>query len=145
MGARQAQERERRRKEKEEALKAMSPAEQLAEKIRIQKIKEESDLQIASELLGVTPPQNSEDISLDTIALKNSENLEKFRQKIVSKIREEERLEKRTFFISFIEDLVKDLCQNVEVDDVKRVSTVINTVYNEKVKASKQNKGKKKA
>ena len=54
--ARQAQERERRRKEKEEALKAMSPAEQLAEKIRIQKIKEESDLQIASELLGVTPP-----------------------------------------------------------------------------------------
>ena len=57
---------------------------------------------------------DSEDISLDTIALKNSENLEKFRQKIVSKIRDEERLEKRTFFVSFIEDLVKDLCQNGE-------------------------------
>ena len=37
------------------------------------------------------------------------------------------------------------ICFSVEVDDVKRVSTVINTVYNEKVKASKQNKGKKKA
>ena len=32
----------------------------------------------------------------------------------------------------------------MEVDDIKRVTTVLNSLYNEKVKASKPLKGKKK-
>ena len=32
----------------------------------------------------------------------------------------------------------------VEVDEIKRVTTVLNTLYNEKVKAAKPVKGKKK-
>merc|ERR1712168_1231125 len=71
--------------------------------------------------------------------------MDSFRQALVNKIRSVDRLEKKPYFVSFVEDLTRDFCINLETDEIKRVTTVLNGIYNEKVKASKPTKGKKKA
>ncbi|KAK7058683.1 Eukaryotic translation initiation factor 3 subunit J [Halocaridina rubra] len=140
--AKQQEEKEKRRKELEEKNRSETPEDKLAEKLRIQKIQEDADFQLANELMGNNVTE--EDKLLDDIDLSDRDGLEAFRQAIVSKIRNTDRLEKRPFFVSFVEDLSRDLCQNLELDEVKRVSSVLNSLYNEKVKASKP-KSKKKA
>ncbi|XP_042213905.1 eukaryotic translation initiation factor 3 subunit J-like isoform X3 [Homarus americanus] len=143
--ARQLEELEKRKKEAEEKAKLQTAEGKLAEKMRLQKIQEDSDLQLANELLGSTSSITEEDNKmLDDIDLSTSSGLESFRKALTSKIRISERLEKRPFFVTFVEDICRDLCQNLEVEEVKRVSTVINSIYNEKVKAGKP-KSKKKA
>ncbi|KAG7173322.1 Eukaryotic translation initiation factor 3 subunit J-like [Homarus americanus] len=132
--ARQLEELEKRKKEAEEKAKLQTAEGKLAEKMRLQKIQEDSDLQLANELLGSTSSITEEDNKmLDDIDLSTSSGLESFRKALTSKIRISERLEKRPFFVTFVEDICRDLCQNL-----------INSIYNEKVKAGKP-KSKKKA
>lgn len=142
--AREAEEAEKRRKEMEERERSMTAEERLEEKLRLQKIQEESDLQLASELIGGGVP-TEEPSPLDSYSLTTSESLKDFRTALIAKIRSVDRLEKRVIYLPFVEELCRDLCQNLEVEDVKKVTSILNTLYNEKVKASKPVKGKKKA
>ncbi|CAL4064391.1 unnamed protein product [Meganyctiphanes norvegica] len=144
---RQQEEAERRRKLAEEALLAQTPEEKLAEKLRVQKIQEDSDLVLAEELMGTDKKddEEEEDKALDAFELTDSSSLESFRIALVSKIRSVDRLEKKPYFVTFVEDITRDFCLNLESEEIKRVTTVLNGIYNEKVKASKPVKGKKKA
>ena len=51
-------------------------------------------------------------MSLDAIDLSTSENLENFRHAILEKIRKTDDLQKKTFYVTFIEDLLKELLEN---------------------------------
>jgi len=142
---RQQEEAERRKQLAEEAKKAQTPEEVLAEKLRVQKIQEESDRLLAADLMGGNDEEDEESKALDAFDLNDASSLESFRKSLITKIRSVDRLEKKPYFITFVEDLSRDLCFNLESDEIKRVTTVLNGMYNEKVKASKPTKGKKKA
>jgi len=142
---RQQEEAERRRQLAEEAKLAETPEQILAEKLRVQKIQEDSDRLLAQELMGTSDKEEEEIEALDAFDLKDSSSIESFRKSLISKIRSVDRLEKKAYYVSFVEDLTRDLCINLETDEIKRVTTVLNGIYNEKVKASKPTKGKKKA
>jgi len=103
------------------------------------------DLLLAEELMGTDDQEKDENKALDAFELKDSRDMDSFRQALVKKIRSVDRLEKKPYFVSFVEDLTRDLCLNIETEEIKRVTTVLNGIYNEKVKASKPTKGKKKA
>ncbi|KAB7497298.1 Eukaryotic translation initiation factor 3 subunit J [Armadillidium nasatum] len=139
---RHLQELERRQKEKEQERRNQTPEDILAEKLRLQKIQEDADLQLASELMG--EKEKSEPESLDAFDLSSSSGLSEFRIAFTKKIKTIDRLEKRPFYVTFVEDVCRDLCEKLETEDIKRVTTILNSLYNEKVKANKPVKGKKK-
>ncbi|XP_071513205.1 eukaryotic translation initiation factor 3 subunit J [Panulirus ornatus] len=136
-------ERERRKKEAEEMESAQTPEAKLAEKMRLQKIQEDSDLQLANELIGTGSISEEDTKLLDDIDLSSSSGLNSFRKSLISKIRSVDKLEKRPCFVTFVEDVCRDLCQNLESEEVKRVSTILNSIYNEKVRASRPKSKKK--
>jgi len=142
---RQQEKAEERRKQLEEEKLAETPEQKLAEKLKMQKIQEDSDLLLAEELMGTDDKEKDENKALDAFELKDSRDMDSFRQALVKKIRSVDRLERKPYFVSFVEDLTRDLCLNIETEEIKRVTTVLNGIYNEKVKASKPTKGKKKA
>ncbi|XP_064095120.1 eukaryotic translation initiation factor 3 subunit J-like [Macrobrachium nipponense] len=144
--AKQQEEIEKRRKELEDKSRTQSPEEKLEEKLRLQKIQEDADLELANDLVGSTVEEDlniAENKVLDEIDLSDRDGLQSFRKALVNKIRSTDRLEKRPFFVNFVEDLSRDLCENLEMEEVKRVSSVLNSLYNEKVKASKPKSKKK--
>ncbi|KAK8385166.1 hypothetical protein O3P69_012155 [Scylla paramamosain] len=132
--AKQQEEAERRRRELEERAAKSTPEGQLAEKLRLQKVQEDADLQLASELVGDSTSSTQEDDTriLEGVDLRTTEGLTSLRHAL-----------KKPAYITFVEDLVRDLCQNVEVDEVKKVTAVLNTLYNEKMRANKPKSKKK--
>ncbi|KAK8754382.1 hypothetical protein OTU49_015913 [Cherax quadricarinatus] len=142
--AKHIEESEKRRKEAEEKARSQTAEGILAEKMRLQQIQEAADLQLANDLVGTGSNTEEDNKLLDNIDLSSSDGLTSFRKALIFKIRSTERLEKRPIFVTFVEDVCRDLCQNLEMEEVKRVSSVITSLYNEKVKASKP-KSKKKA
>ncbi|XP_050739396.1 eukaryotic translation initiation factor 3 subunit J-like isoform X2 [Eriocheir sinensis] len=145
--AKQHEEAERRRREAEERAAGQTAAGKLAEKLRLQKVQEDADLQLASELVGTGGGGGGggEDDPrlLEVVDLNTTEGLSLLRRVVVSKVRATDRLEKRPAFVTFVEDITRDLCQNLEMDEVKRVTAVLNTLYNEKMRASKPKNKKK--
>lgn len=51
---------------------------------------------------------------LDVVDLNTTEGLSLLRRVVVSKVRATDRLEKRPAFVTFVEDLTRDLCHNRE-------------------------------
>ncbi|XP_068219473.1 eukaryotic translation initiation factor 3 subunit J isoform X2 [Palaemon carinicauda] len=140
--AKQQEEIEKRRRELEEKSRTQTPEDKIEEKLRLQKIQEDADLQLANDLIGNDTGEEENKV-LDEIDLSDRDGLQSFRKALIAKIRSTDRLEKRPFFISFVEDLSRDLCENLELEEVKKVSSVLNSLYNEKVKASKPKSKKK--
>ena len=54
---------------------------------------------------------------LDEIDLSERDGLDSFRKALIAKIRSTDRLEKRPFFVNFVEEISRDLCQNREYYD----------------------------
>lgn len=54
---------------------------------------------------------------LDDIDLSSSSGLDSFRKALISKIRSVDKLEKRPYFVTFVEDICRDLCQNRKYDN----------------------------
>lgn len=124
---------ERRKREEEEQL---SPEEAKARAVRAQ---EEADLALAMETFGVSKDDVPSASPLDA-APTDKEGFDQYRTALVEKLRS---LEGSPFYVTFLEELSRDLCWNLDSDDVKKVSASLNALYNEKVK-SKQGKSKKK-
>jgi len=141
-----AEKEEKRREEIEkkraelERIKNTTPEEKLQEKLKQQRLQEESDLQNAKELFGDT--MSSIDTAVfSSIPLDTREDFNSFRRAIVDKIKNSE---KSTHHAMFVEDLCRELCTNMDGDDIKKIGATLSALYNEKLKASKPTKGKKK-
>nr|XP_046245041.1 eukaryotic translation initiation factor 3 subunit J-B [Scatophagus argus] len=123
--------------EKEEQL---TPEEQLAEKLRVKKLQEDSDLELAKEAFGVSSTANSV-TGIDAMCPSSKEDFTEFEKLLKEKISQ---FEKSVHYSSFLDSLFRELCISLEVDDLKKVSNSLSVLLSEKQKQEKQNKGKKK-
>jgi len=128
-----------------EAERELTPEEELARKMRAQKMAEEQDLELAKEAFGVSDPVVLPgQKTIDNFVPKNKDEFTELANMIVEKL---STLEYKTDFSFFLETLVRDCCAGREPEDIKKISNTLTLLANEKQKLNKadKNKGKKKA
>jgi len=133
----EALEREEERKLLEEAERELTPEEKLAAKLEAQRLQEESDLQLAREAFGVTDPLPNGP-SIDNMTVSNHQEFEELRSLLVKKLSSFERMKE---YPLFLENLFRDLCTSVEHEDIKKISSALTSLAQEKQKAAKAAKG----
>ncbi|XP_068603548.1 eukaryotic translation initiation factor 3 subunit J-B [Brachionichthys hirsutus] len=141
-------EKEKKAKREEEELRqtqleekeALSPEEEAAEKQRVQKLQEDSDLELAKDAFGDSPTSNSV-AGIDAMCPSSREDFVEFEKLLKEKISQ---FEKSVHYSNFLESLFRELCISLEVDDLKKVSNSLSVLLIEKQKQEKQNKAKKK-
>ncbi|XP_052454374.1 eukaryotic translation initiation factor 3 subunit J-A isoform X3 [Carassius gibelio] len=135
------------RKKQEELLKQLeesedstelTPEEELAEKLRVKKLQEDSDLELAKEAFGVV---SNNVTGIDAMSPSTKEDFTEFERLLKEKISS---YEKSIHYSSFLETLFRDLCLSLEVEDFKKISTSLTVLLSEKQRQEKANKGKKK-
>ena len=110
----------------------LTPEQLLAEKFANQKLQEESDLRLAREAFGITDGAASPiDMS---IGLNSKEDFESFQKLLVTKLRSAER---SAHYVNFLESTIRELAVPLDPDDIKRISSTLTSLYNEKLKAQK--------
>ncbi|XP_026175680.1 eukaryotic translation initiation factor 3 subunit J-B [Mastacembelus armatus] len=114
--------------------------EQLAEKLRVKKLQEDADLELAKDAFGVSSTLNSV-TGIDAMCPSSKEDFTEFEKLLKEKITQ---FEKNVHYSSFLESLFRELCISLEVDDLKKISNSLSVLLSEKQKQEKQNKGKKK-
>ncbi|XP_064421998.1 eukaryotic translation initiation factor 3 subunit J [Latimeria chalumnae] len=122
--------------EEQEQPEELTAAEQLTEKLRLKKLEEESDLELAKETFGANNVTG-----LDAINPSSREEFIEFGKLIKEKISQ---YEKSIHYVTFLETLVRDLCISLEGDDLKKISNSLTVLCSEKQKQEKQAKAKKK-
>ncbi|XP_073474361.1 eukaryotic translation initiation factor 3 subunit J [Aquarana catesbeiana] len=139
-------EKERLLKKKQEELKKrieepepeeLSPEEQLAEKLRLKKLQEDADLELAKEAFGEVTNVSG----IDAMNPSSRDDFTEFGRLLKEKITQ---YEKSLYYPTFLEALLRDICISLEVDDLKKVSNTLSVLCSEKQKQEKQNKAKKK-
>ncbi|KAK9542839.1 hypothetical protein VZT92_000667 [Zoarces viviparus] len=123
--------------EDEEELTA---EEELAEKIRVKKLQEDADLELAKDAFGVSSTSNSVP-GIDAMCPSSKDDFTEFEKLLKEKISP---LEKSEHYSNFLDSLFRELCISLEVEDLKKVSNSLTALLSEKQKQEKQNKGKKK-
>ncbi|XP_026234531.1 eukaryotic translation initiation factor 3 subunit J-B [Anabas testudineus] len=142
-------EKENRLKKKQQELKEkeldskqeeLTTEEQLAEKLRVKKLQEDADLELAKDAFGVSSTSNSV-TGIDAMCPSSKEDFTEFEKLLKEKISQ---FEKSVHYSSFLDSLFRELCISLEVDDLKKISNSLSVLLSEKQKQEKQNKGKKK-
>ncbi|KAM9126028.1 eukaryotic translation initiation factor 3 subunit J isoform 2-T2 [Pangshura tecta] len=130
------QEEIKKRLEAPEETKELTPEEQLADKLRLKKLQEESDLELAKETFGVNNA-----CGIDAMNPSSKDDFTEFGKLLKEKITQ---YEKSLHYASFLEALVRDVCISLEVDDLKKITNALTVLCSEKQKQEKQSKAKKK-
>uniref|UniRef100_A0A670K7E3 Eukaryotic translation initiation factor 3 subunit J n=1 Tax=Podarcis muralis TaxID=64176 RepID=A0A670K7E3_PODMU len=130
------QEEIKKRLEESEESKELTPEEQLADKLRLQKLQEEADLELAKETFGVNST-----CGIDAMNPSSKDDFTEFGKLLKEKITQ---YEKSLYYAGFLEALVRDVCISLEVDDLKKITNSLTVLCSEKQKQEKQNKAKKK-
>ncbi|XP_076983858.1 eukaryotic translation initiation factor 3 subunit J isoform X1 [Tamandua tetradactyla] len=131
------QEEIKKRLEEPEEPKVLTPEEQLADKLRLKKLQEESDLELAKETFGV----NNTLYGIDAMNPSSRDDFTEFGKLLKDKITQ---YEKSLYYASFLEALVRDVCISLEIDDLKKITNSLTVLCSEKQKQEKQSKAKKK-
>ncbi|XP_017259808.1 eukaryotic translation initiation factor 3 subunit J-B [Kryptolebias marmoratus] len=124
------------KKELEADQEELTPEEQLAEKLRVKKLQEDADLELANDAFGVSTVTG-----IDAMCPSSKEDFTEFEKLLKEKITQ---FEKSVHYSSFLDSLFRELCISLEVDDLKKISSSLSVLLSEKQKQEKQNKGKKK-
>ncbi|XP_073425091.1 eukaryotic translation initiation factor 3 subunit J isoform X2 [Dendrobates tinctorius] len=130
------QEEIKKRLEQPEEPVHLSPEEQMAEKLRLKKLQEDADLELAKEAFGVVSITG-----IDAMNPSSREDFIEFGKLLKEKITQ---YEKSLYYPILLETLVRDICISLELDDLKKVSNSLTVLCSEKQKQEKQNKAKKK-
>lgn len=118
--------------EKELAQQKPRTAEELlADKLERQRLQEESDLKLAKDAFGVESADTS---VLASIHLSGRADFEAFQKALSSKLTSYSR---SPFYVSFLEELFREIATELEADDIKKLDTVLTTIFNEKIKLQK--------
>uniref|UniRef100_A0A671DXZ2 Eukaryotic translation initiation factor 3 subunit J n=1 Tax=Rhinolophus ferrumequinum TaxID=59479 RepID=A0A671DXZ2_RHIFE len=123
--------------EEPEESKVLTPEEQLADKLRLKKLQEEADLELAKETFGVTNTV----YGIDAMNPSSRDDFTEFGKLLKDKITQ---YEKSLYYASFLEALVRDVCISLEIDDLKKITNSLTVLCSEKQKQEKQSKAKKK-
>ncbi|XP_040825292.1 eukaryotic translation initiation factor 3 subunit J isoform X1 [Ochotona curzoniae] len=124
------QEEIKKRLEEPEEPKVLTPEEQLADKLRLKKLQEESDLELAKETFGV----NNTVYGIDAMNPSSRDDFTEFGKLLKDKITQ---YEKSLYYASFLEALVRDLCISLEIDDLKKITNSLTVLCSEKQKQEK--------
>ncbi|XP_065368520.1 eukaryotic translation initiation factor 3 subunit J [Calliphora vicina] len=116
-----------------ERIANMTPEEKLAEKLRIQKIQEESDLKVALDTFGVADISGA---GLDAFNPQTEEEFKEFGATISWKLAQ---YKESPHFSQFIEDLVRSIGVHLTLADLKKLKVNVENLHTEKVKLEKQN------
>ncbi|XP_037603231.1 eukaryotic translation initiation factor 3 subunit J-B isoform X1 [Sebastes umbrosus] len=125
---------------KEEEDEELTHEEQQAEKLRVQKLQEDADLELANDAFGVSSTSNSV-TGIDAMCPSSKDDFTEFEKLLKEKISQ---FEKSDHYSSFLDSLFRELCISLEVEDLKKVTNSLTALLSEKQKQEKQNKGKKK-
>lgn len=128
------EEAERRRLEKE--AENMTPEQKLAEKLRLQKLQEESDLKNAMDTFGVTSLAGGIDGMHPTTKEEFGELAEAITKKLSNYKADPE-------YANFLEDLVTKLFAGLPSANIRKVKGTLDNLYLEKQKLEKGDKPKK--
>uniref|UniRef100_A0A8C6Z9Z7 Eukaryotic translation initiation factor 3 subunit J n=1 Tax=Nothoprocta perdicaria TaxID=30464 RepID=A0A8C6Z9Z7_NOTPE len=144
--AEKIKEKEKQQKKKQEELKKrleapeehkeLTPEEQVEEKLRLKKLQEESDLELAKETFGV-----NNTCGLDAMNPSSKDDFTEFGKLLKEKITQ---YEKSLHYASFLEALVRDVCISLEIDDLKKITNTLTVLCSEKQKQEKSKAKKKK-
>nr|SVE84071.1 EOG090X0OQM [Daphnia pulex] len=131
-------EKEKKSREEAEARKIlqeanMTPEERIAEKLRRQKLVEESDFEMAKETFGITGSLPTEG-SIDEANPSSKEEFSEFKNNLVKKLQS---LSTKACYNDFIEDFIKDVCIGLEVEVLRKVSLTSKSLHEEKLKMVK--------
>jgi len=123
--------------------KEMTPEELVAEKLRVKKLQEAADLELAKEAFGVSSSSPSNNVSgIDAMCPSSKDEFTEFEKLLKEKISQ---FEKSVHYSNFLDSLFRELCISLEVEDLKKISGSLTVLLSEKQKQEKQqNKGKKK-
>ncbi|XP_060767702.1 eukaryotic translation initiation factor 3 subunit J-B [Neoarius graeffei] len=120
----------------------LTPEEQAAEKVRLQKLQEESDMVLACEAFGVDTTTTNSASGIEAMCPSTKEDFVVFEKLLRDKVTQ---FEKSVHYSSFLESLFRELCISLEVDDLKKISSSLSVLLNEKQKQEKEkSKGTKK-
>ncbi|XP_076855496.1 eukaryotic translation initiation factor 3 subunit J-B [Brachyhypopomus gauderio] len=121
----------------------LSPEEQAAERLRLQKLQEESDMALAREAFGVETTATTHSASgIEAMCPSTKDDFVVFEKLLTDKISQ---FEKSVHYCNFLESLFRELCISVEVDDLKKISTSLSVLLTEKQKQEREKaKGTKK-
>ncbi|XP_041464326.1 eukaryotic translation initiation factor 3 subunit J-like [Lytechinus variegatus] len=131
---------EKRKEKLKEAEKVtLTPEEELEEKLRQQKLQEESDLELAKEAFGVGL-DDDRSLSLDTMNPTTEEEFTEFGKLLKEKL---SMLESSDYYPFLLEDVFQSCCVCLDSEQVKKLGSCLTAIANEKAKAQKASKGKK--
>ncbi|XP_061101284.1 eukaryotic translation initiation factor 3 subunit J-B isoform X5 [Conger conger] len=103
------------------------------------------DLPVTSPLTDGCVPNSVPVVStvtgIDTLRPSSKDDFTELHKLLKEKISQ---YESSVHYSNFLESLFRDLCISLEVDDLKKISTSLTVLLNEKQKQEKQNKAKKK-
>ncbi|XP_016307969.1 eukaryotic translation initiation factor 3 subunit J-A-like [Sinocyclocheilus anshuiensis] len=116
----------------------LTTEEDLAKKLRVKKLQEDSDLELVKEAFGVV---SNNVTGIDAMSPSTKEDFTEFERLLKEKMSS---YEKSVHYSSFLETLFRDLCLSLEVDDLKKVNNSLTVLLSEKQRQEKANKGKKK-
>lgn len=129
------EEAERRMQEKE--LESMTPEQKLAEKLRLQKLQEESDLKNAMDTFGVTTIAGG----IDGMHPTNKEEFIELSDAINKKL---SNYKNDPEYCAFLEDLITKMFASLPSANIRKVKGILDNLYLEKQKLEKGDKPKKK-
>ncbi|KAI5627039.1 eukaryotic translation initiation factor 3 subunit J-A [Silurus asotus] len=114
-----------------------TPEEELAEKLQLKKLQEDSDLELAKDAFGIV---SNNITGIDAMSPSSKDDFTEFERLLKEKISP---YEKSIHYSSFLESLFRDLCLSLEVEDLKKINNSLTVLLGEKQRQEKQ-KGKKK-
>merc|ERR1712228_10529 len=115
-----------------------------AEKLRLQKMQEDSELDYLKDFKTDDKKDSREGSPQPKWDLSDQAGLVAFGKSVLNQVKSTDGLEKSLYYATFLESFVKDLCSEVDTDDLKKVISALNTTLNDKIKAAKPGKNKKK-
>ncbi|KAI5626154.1 eukaryotic translation initiation factor 3 subunit J-B [Silurus asotus] len=132
----------RKRLEEAQANTQLTPEEEAAEKLRVQKLQEESDMALAHEAFGIDTTITNSASGIEAMCPSSKEDFLVFEKLLKDKITQ---FEKSVHYSNFLESLFRELCISLEVDDLKKISNSLSVLLTERQKQEKEkSKGTKK-
>ncbi|XP_058838655.1 eukaryotic translation initiation factor 3 subunit J [Topomyia yanbarensis] len=124
------------RRKAEQENENMTPEQKLAEKLRLQKLQEESDLKTAMETFGVTAPIGG----IDGMHPTNKEEFTELADAITKKL---SNYRSDPEYPNFLEDLVTKIFASLPSANIRKVKGALDNLFLEKQKLEKGDKPKK--
>ncbi|KAF5904402.1 eukaryotic translation initiation factor 3 subunit J-B-like isoform X1, partial [Clarias magur] len=122
------------RKRLEEASSELTAEEEAAEKLRLKKLQEESDLALAREAFGVDASTTNSASGIEAMCPSTKEDFIVFEKLLSDKITQ---FEKSVHYSNFLESLFRELCISLELDDLKKINNSLSVLLSEKQKQEK--------